>query len=65
MGIRNVLRSLAPGNDRQLAADLSAQRRAGHRTRGAIRAARQGQAWEDQDRAKDRTGRDRHTDWRQ
>ncbi|MGQ4350476.1 hypothetical protein [Streptomyces sp. SAS_275] len=39
-------------------------RRAGHRNGGARRAARDGQAWEDRDRAQDRTGRDRLTLWR-
>ncbi|MEU9333155.1 hypothetical protein AB0D49_08315 [Streptomyces sp. NPDC048290] len=31
--LRDVLRSLTPGNDAQLAADLAAQRRANHRAR--------------------------------
>lgn len=33
MGFRDFARSLKPGNDRQLAADLSAQRRAKHKAR--------------------------------
>jgi hypothetical protein len=52
----NFVRSLAPGDDRQLAADLSTQRRASHRSRGAARAARAGQGWEDRDRAQDKRG---------
>lgn len=55
MGFRNFIRSLAPGNDRQLAADLSQQRRASHR-RSIAGAAAAGQAWEDRDRAQDRKG---------
>ena len=51
---------LRGGNDQQLAADLTAaasrRNRAGHRRGGAQRAARQGQQWEDQDRAKDKRG---------
>ncbi|HEX9755733.1 MAG TPA: hypothetical protein VGA42_08490 [Gemmatimonadales bacterium] len=51
-------RSLRPGNDHQLAADLNAnasrQRRASHRNGGATRAARQGQAWEDADRQREK-----------
>jgi hypothetical protein len=54
-------RSLKPGNDHQLAADLNAnasrQRQRGHRNSGAQRAARQGQAWEDTDRQRERSGR--------
>lgn len=61
------IRSLIPGDDHQLAdrvtAEASAKRRAGHRNGGALRAARQGQTWEEQDRARDRTGRDRITHW--
>jgi hypothetical protein len=56
MGLGSFLRSLTPGDDRQLAADLSTQRRASHRKRGAGRAARKGQTWEDQDRDRE-TGR--------
>jgi hypothetical protein len=52
----NFVRSLAPGDDRQLAKDLSAQRSASHRNRGAGRAADDGQAWEDNDRKQDRRG---------
>lgn len=33
MGLRDFARSLKPGNDRQLAADLAAQRRTKHRAR--------------------------------
>jgi hypothetical protein len=46
---------LRPSNDQQLAADLASQRRV-RRSRSATRAARQGQAWEDRDRAGDRRG---------
>lgn len=56
MGLRDFARSLRPGNDQQLAADLSAQRRQSHRRSGAARAARKGQAWEDRDRAQERRG---------
>jgi hypothetical protein len=52
----NFVRSLAPGNDTQLAADLSQQRRQNHR-RNISRTAAQGQAWEDRDRAQDRKGK--------
>ena len=63
------------GNDRKLAAEKYAghksasdaaaeQRRRGHR-RNIGRTAAQGQAWEDRDRARDRRGRDIHTDWDQ
>lgn len=55
MGLRDFARSLRPGDDRQLAADLSAQRRRNNR-RSVPRAARAGQAWEDADRAQDRRG---------
>lgn len=58
----NFARSLKPGNDRELAADLSAQNRAGHR-RSVPKAAREGQAWEDKDRANDRKGGWRITNW--
>lgn len=34
------------------------------KTSGARSAGRKGQSWEDADRAKDRTGRDRLTNWR-
>jgi hypothetical protein len=56
MGIGNFFRSLTPGDDRQLAADLSTQRRASHRKRGAGRAARAGQDWDTADRDRE-TGR--------
>jgi hypothetical protein len=56
MGFRDFARSLRPGNDQQLAADLSTQRRASHR-RSIRSAAAEGQAWEDRDRAQDRKGR--------
>lgn len=62
MSLRDFARSLKPGNDRQLAADLSAQRRAAHR-RNVTKVARQGQAWEDKDRANDRKGGWRITYW--
>ena len=56
--LRDFARSLMPGNDAALAADLnptaSRQRRRGHRTGGAIRAARHGQAWEDTDRPREK-----------
>jgi hypothetical protein len=55
MGLGNFLRSLAPGNDAQLAENLSAQRRASHR-RSIREAADAGQAWEDRDRQQDRKG---------
>lgn len=56
MGLGNFLRSLAPGDDRQLAADLSTQRRASHR-RSIGKAAAKGQAWEDRDRQQERGNR--------
>jgi hypothetical protein len=56
MGLRNFVRSLRPGNDQQLAADLSGQRRQGHR-RSLLGTARAGQAWEDQDRKQERQRR--------
>lgn len=55
MGLRDFARSLRPGNDQQLAADLNAQARV-QRSRSATRAARAGQAWEDADRQRDRRG---------
>jgi hypothetical protein len=58
----NFARSLRPGNDTQLAADLSAQRRAAHR-RSIGKAAAQGQAWEQDDRARERRGGWRRTTW--
>jgi hypothetical protein len=61
MGLGSFLRSLAPGNDTALAADLSTQRRAGHR-RSIAKAAAQGEKWERKDRKRDRRG-DRDTDW--
>ena len=49
---------LRGGNDQQLAADLNAnasrQRSRGHRNSGATQAARQGQAWEDADRQREK-----------
>lgn len=51
----NFIRSLAPGNDGQLAEDLSARRRQGHR-RNIGKAAAQGQAWEEQDRQRHPSG---------
>lgn len=48
-------RSLRPGNDAQLAADLTIQRRV-RRSHAATQAYRQGQAWEDRDRQQDTKG---------
>lgn len=62
MGLGNFLRSLAPGHDAELAEDLSAQRRASHR-RSIREAADAGEAWERQDRQRDRRGGWRRTDW--
>ncbi|MCZ4513489.1 hypothetical protein O3Q52_36160 [Streptomyces sp. ActVer] len=63
MNLRDFARSLLPGNDQALAADMRAdtsrRNRAGHRRSGAARAARQGQAWDDADRDRERTGRRR------
>lgn len=53
--LSDFARSLRPGNDRELAANLSTQRRAAHR-RSVQSAARAGQTWEDRDRAQDRRG---------
>ena len=61
------------GSDQQLAATkyqgresasetAAKARRAGHR-RSLLGTARQGQAWEDRDRAREKRGRDRHTNW--
>ncbi|MFJ4682033.1 hypothetical protein [Streptomyces sp. NPDC088789] len=61
MGLGKFLRSLAPGNDAALAADLSQQRRRAHR-REIPRVARDADRWEQTDRARDRQG-DRRTDW--
>ncbi|MER8030686.1 hypothetical protein ABTZ78_17205 [Streptomyces bauhiniae] len=61
MGLGDFARSLKPGNDKQLADDRAAQQRV-RRSRSATRAARQGQAWEDSDRARDSRG-DRLTIW--
>ncbi|MDX3637834.1 hypothetical protein PV728_48210 [Streptomyces europaeiscabiei] len=55
MSLRDFARSLRPGNDQQLAADLATQSKV-QRSRGATRAARQGQAWEDADRNRDKRG---------
>jgi hypothetical protein len=55
MGLRDFARSLRPGNDAQLADQLSQQRRTAHR-QSVPSTARQGQAWEDHDRANDRRG---------
>lgn len=60
MGLRSFARSLRPGNDQQLAADLSQQRSQSHRRRGTRQAARQGQAWEDADRQQERQRRGRY-----
>ncbi|MGY5048276.1 hypothetical protein ACWDE0_21990 [Streptomyces sp. 900105755] len=62
------------GGDRQLAEtkyagresaseSASRQRRQNHRRSGAQQAAQQGQAWEDRDRARDRRGGWRLTNW--
>jgi hypothetical protein len=59
--LSNFVRSLAPGNDTALAADLSTQRRAGHR-RSIAKAAAQGEQWERNDRKRDKRG-DRNTHW--
>lgn len=56
MGFRDFARSLKPGNDQQLANDLSAQRRASHH-RNIRTTAAQGQNWEDRDRQQDRRGK--------
>ncbi|MET9729717.1 hypothetical protein ABZZ79_03320 [Streptomyces sp. NPDC006458] len=53
--LADFARSLQPGRDRELAADLSAQRRRAPR-QSIPRTARKGQAWEDEDRARDRRG---------
>lgn len=58
----NLARSLKPGNDRELADNLSAQRRASHH-RSVPSTAQAGQEWEDADRASDRKGGWRITDW--
>lgn len=62
MGLRDFARSLLPGNDRQLAADIALQRRQGHH-RSIAKAAATAEKWERKDRARDRRG-DRQTDWR-
>lgn len=59
--MKGFLRSLVPGSDRQLAADLSTQRRRNHR-RSISDAAAKAEKWERKDRKRDRRG-DRHTDW--
>ncbi|GAQ52083.1 hypothetical protein [Streptomyces acidiscabies] len=55
MGIRNFLRSITPGDDQQLAADLAREQRV-RRSRSATRAARKGQKWEDTDRQREKRG---------
>ncbi|MCD7440258.1 hypothetical protein K4B79_18765 [Streptomyces lincolnensis] len=64
MGLRDIIRSLAPGYDRQLAEDLSAQNRAGHR-RSIPGVAAKAEAWEEKDRQRDRFARNKscETDW--
>ncbi|MGW4300403.1 hypothetical protein ACWEHT_11560 [Streptomyces sp. NPDC004646] len=62
MGFRDFARSLKPGADQQLAADLTAQQRT-RRHHSGTRALRKGQEWEDADRNSERAGRDRITDW--
>ena len=64
--LRDFALSLRPGNDHQLAADLNTnatrQRSASHHRTGATQAARQGQAWEDTDRQREKNrGRRRRT----
>ncbi|MEH0542972.1 hypothetical protein QA802_07785 [Streptomyces sp. B21-105] len=58
MGIRSFARSLRPGNDQQLADNLSQQRRRTHR-QSATRADRAGQNWDakDRDAERNRSGR--------
>jgi hypothetical protein len=58
MGLRDFARSLRPGNDQQLAANLSTQRSRAHK-RSIPNTARAGQAWEDQERADERARRGR------
>ncbi|MDX3645223.1 hypothetical protein [Streptomyces sp. MB09-02B] len=53
--LSDFARSLRPGNDQQLANDLSTQRRASHRRNLRANAAA-GQAWEDADRQQDKRG---------
>lgn len=66
----NFIRSLVPGNDHQLAATQyagreSASDRAARKRReryhngGATKTAREGQAWEDADRQREKRGRGR------
>jgi len=57
MGLRSFARSLRPGNDAQLAADLGQQRRRGHQQRGIAEAAAEGEKWLRQDRADERARR--------
>ncbi|MFI1728203.1 hypothetical protein ACH40E_02970 [Streptomyces acidicola] len=75
MGLRDFARSLRPGNDRELAAtqyagqesatDRAARlRREQQRNQGSKRAATQGTKWETADRARDRRGGTRLTNWR-
>jgi hypothetical protein len=60
MGIRSFARSLRPGNDRELANELSQQRRRNHR-RNIRKTAAQGEQWEQQDRADERRRRGPYT----
>ncbi len=46
---------LRPGNDRQLAEDLSVERRRGHR-RSIAKTAAKAEDWEQQDRRRDKQG---------
>ena len=62
MGLRDIARSLKPGNDRELAAGLSAQRRRDHR-RSIPAVAAEAEEWEQADRARDRRDGWRHTNW--
>ncbi|MET8826069.1 hypothetical protein ABZX40_13435 [Streptomyces sp. NPDC004610] len=59
--IRDFMRTLAPVDDRRLAAELRGQRRERHRDQ-IPNTARDADRWEQQDRARDRHG-NRHTDW--
>jgi hypothetical protein len=57
--LRDFARSLRPGNDAQLAAELRAQRSRRH-NRAATQADRDGQAWDAQDRADEKARRGRY-----
>ena len=53
--VGDFFQTLRPGRDADLARTLASKRRAGHR-KSVTKVARQGQAWEDRDRAQDRKG---------